>query len=150
MRRGLVFLTLLVLAGAGCGGSDEPPPPPPLDRSAPAPLVRSLVRAAAEGRWEAVWSGLHPRDQRAVPRALFVRCLREVASGAAIPLSEIPIRVERVRGNESERIVEVRASTPVGPRVQSLGVARVGRDWRLRMPNSLARPLARGRCPAVG
>jgi len=112
--------------------------------------VRSLVRAATEGRWEAVWSGLHPADQRAAPRPLFVRCLRQAASGAAIPLSEIPIRVERVRGEGPERIVQVRASTPVGPQVQSLGVARVGRDWRLRMPHSLARPLTRGRCPSVG
>ncbi len=120
---------------------------PAVDPSAPGPLVRSLVRAASAGRWSQVWAAVDPADQRRVPRALFVRCLRRVAAGAAIPLSEIPVRVVRVRGRGPRATVELRAATPVGPVGRTVYAVRVGSGWRLRLPSSLARPLAAGSCP---
>lgn len=104
------------------------------------------MRAASAGRWGQVWDSLDPVGQRVVGREAFVRCLRRVASGAAIPLSDIPVRVLRVRDARSRATVEVEAATPVGPMRRTVEAVRVGDAWRLRLPPSLGRAFAAGRC----
>lgn len=151
MRRGSRLLVLVALLASGCGADEQPPAVQdrrPPGASDPGELMRGLVRSAAAGRYGEMWDGLEPAGQRLVGRDRFSDCLRGAAAGAAIPLSEIPVTVVRVRERGQEAAVVLRAATPVGPVTRTFEAAEVAGRWRWRLPGGLASDFAAGRCPA--
>ncbi|MDQ3647660.1 MAG: hypothetical protein M3433_03575 [Actinomycetota bacterium] len=140
---------LSVVLSVGCGGQERPSPErrERLDASDPGLLMRGLVRSAGKGRYGEMWDALEPGGQRLVNRERFAVCLRQVAAGAAIPLSEIPVTVVRVRKRGQEAAVVLRAATPVGPVMRTVQAIEINGRWRWRLPSELASAFAGGRCP---
>jgi len=145
-------LVLVALLAAGCGGEEKPSVQERrqrLESTGPGRLMRDLVRDAIPGRYDSMWDRLDPAGQRLVGRDRFAHCLRRVAAGAAIPLSEIPVTVVRVRVRVRgpEAAVVLRAATPVGPVTRTIEATEVDGRWRWRLPRDLASAFAAGRCP---
>ncbi len=149
-RSAFVSVVVLTLVAAGCGEGEkrsEQEARRRLESTGPGRLMRDLVRDAGRGRYGSVWDQLDPAGQRHVGRDRFSGCLRGVAAGAAIPLSEIPVTVLHVREHGQEAVVVLRAATPVGPVRRTIGAAEVDGRWRWRLPRDLASAFAAGRCP---
>ena len=148
--RSASLLVLVALLAAGCGGDEKPASKKrrqPLDASEPGELMRGLVRSAAAGRYGETWDNLEPAGQRLVTRERFSYCLGQMAAGAAIPLSEIPVTVVGVRERGQMAAVMLRAATPVGPVTRTIDATETEGRWRWRLPRSLARTFAAGGCP---
>jgi hypothetical protein len=64
VRRAILLLVALALAG--CGGGDEPEPAEA--------FVTTLIRDLGSGRTAKAWESLHPLHRERVPRARYVEC----------------------------------------------------------------------------
>jgi len=150
VRASVSLWVVLALLAAGCGGDERPRSKErrrPLDASEPGMLMRGLVRSAAEGRYGEMWDNLEPGGRRLVNRRRFSHCLGQMAAGAAIPISEIPVTVVRVRERGPMAAVMLRAATPVGPVTRTIDATYIGGRWRWRLPRSLARAFLAQGCP---
>lgn len=150
VRRSAFLLALVALFAAGCGGEEKRSAQERrqrLESTGPGRLMRDLVRDAIPGRYGSIWDRLDPAGQRLVGRDRFSDCLRRGAAGAAIPLSEIPVTVVRVRERGQEAAVVLRAATPVGPVTRMIEAIEIDDLWRWRLPRDLASAFAAGRCP---
>ena len=148
MKRIALFALVAVLALPACGGEVDPARTPA--GSAQVRLLEDLYN----GRFGQAYADLHPSHQTIVPRALFVRCVREtVAVGALDSIEILDVFDDETRGlllgGEPTKGVRIRLTfkdgQTDGPFVRH--EVKVGERWRWVLNQAAIEAYKAGRCP---
>jgi hypothetical protein len=144
MRRVLLFVVLLTLAGCGGGGEEE-------DESAPEFATR-VVGLLGAGEAGAAWDELHPAHREAIPRELYVRCEGTDGLGGELANVEVAgVREEPAsvpgRGEEPSTEVALRFALAGEPVELDMHVFDVDGGWAWVVGEGDYSAYAAGRCP---
>jgi hypothetical protein len=143
MRLRLAALVLGVAAAAvGCGSSRQ------AASQSPEQFVRQLTQQFADAQAGPLWSELLPREQRQVPRSLFLACQGNgftVKSVKVLASYDEPVEVDGAQ--RPSTAVSVRVGATDGVTTATLHVVRAGGHWHwILRPDQLA-AYRRGVCP---